>query len=169
MDNEVIFVRLRSFCKEIKRSFKQFQMIDRFLIVMMIVLLLQMLVGILLEEGSSTNEIDVISRTTAASIFGYFLSSNFTSNCVPKENCTVSKDPKRDAISSKCKTQQVLIVGIFGLCVLVMLFLVRYLVEDQTPAQATISQLRDFVSGSVGFLLGSPGKQKKQSDTENKG
>ncbi|MEG1658300.1 MAG: hypothetical protein RR288_04500 [Oscillibacter sp.] len=49
---------------------------------------------------------------------------------------------------------QVLVVALVGVAALLLLIVARNFLADDGPAAATLSQLRDFVSGSVGFLLG---------------
>lgn len=50
------------------------------------------------------------------------------------------------------------VIGVFALCVLI---LIRNFSAISPAMLATISQMRDFVSGCVGFLLGSPGTDTK--------
>lgn len=66
--------------KMLKRIVRDICMTDRFLIVFMIVLFCYMAVRLFAGSGGSedTNTINVIIRTSMASIFGYFISSNFS-------------------------------------------------------------------------------------------
>lgn len=67
-------------------------------------------------------------------------------------------------ITSKCEPAsetahlQVIIATIIGVFCLCVLILVRNFSQISPAMLATISQMRDFVSGCVGFLLGSPGE-----------
>lgn len=49
---------------------------------------------------------------------------------------------------------QVLVVALIGMAALLLLIVARDAIATNQVATATLSQLRDFVSGSVGFLLG---------------
>lgn len=49
---------------------------------------------------------------------------------------------------------QVLVVALIGVVALLLLIVARDNIATNRVATATLSQLRDFVSGSVGFLLG---------------
>ena len=107
------------------------------LLVFLGVLLLQSALGLFYPAPDAASGIDVIVRTSAAGIFGYFLSS-----------CT----PQRSA----CRTLIVASAGLFCLMVLLAFRAVsvsRPWLLDSGSA-ATIAQFRDFVSGSVGFLTG---------------
>lgn len=63
-----------------KLSLKMISLVDKFLMLFMLVLLVYSAFNLFNHEDHSqdTNAIDVIVRTSAAAIFGYFLSSNFT-------------------------------------------------------------------------------------------
>ena len=50
-----------------------------------------------------------------------------------------------------------LIVGMIGISSLLILVIACDSTQDTTSAAAALSQLRDFVSGSVGFLIGHAG------------
>lgn len=66
----------------------------------------------------------------------------------------VISKPKEDTVQGQ---QQVIIATVIGVFALVVLLFVRNC-AIMTPAMAsTTAQMRDFVSGCVGFLLGSPG------------
>lgn len=73
---------MRVFSKS-KNSFRKacskIHLIDKCLIIIMFLLLIQSAFGLFFEVASSAeiNTIDIIIRTATASIFGYFLSSNF--------------------------------------------------------------------------------------------
>lgn len=61
------------------------------------------------------------------------------------------------------KETQVVIISTFGIICLIFLLITYNLGELATVSIAAVSQLRDFVSGSVGFLIGQSTQNKKQS------
>lgn len=176
-------------------------LVDKCLLVFMAVLLLQLAYSLISSPGafSESIQIDVIIRTSAAAIFGYFLSANFIRQPEPDEPEGV-KTPRQSAFESEetalSDTPQVRIgfaapsasqthqtddmqaaannssppadmaclqiltaAGIGLFCLIVLIFVRNFAPWDDTvnpSVTATIAQLRDFVSGSVGFLLGSP-------------
>ena len=131
---------------------------------------------------------DVIVRTSAAAIFGYFISANFSpSNTAAR---TISQTPEPQSLSKEspanlpllqnkigfqakekptdsasrlsaqtgstlddCGQQQVVVVAVFGLISFFLLLFARHLPELSENLTAIISQLRDFVSASIGFLV----------------
>lgn len=60
-------------------EFSRIHLVDKCLIVFMAILLAQSAFGLIAGEAwaARANDVDVIVRTAAASIFGYFLSANF--------------------------------------------------------------------------------------------
>ena len=106
---------------------------DRLLLLFMAALMAQTALGIALGGGSGA--VDVIVRTAMASIFGYFLSGGRLST-----------------------SARIVIVAGVGLCSLAMLLLL--LAAAPPVSDAVGSQLRDFVSGAVGFLI-SRGEEEK--------
>ncbi|MFQ9800604.1 MAG: hypothetical protein ACLR23_18665 [Clostridia bacterium] len=68
-----------------KLSFKMIRLVDKFLMLFMLILLVYSAFNLFAHEEytQDTNAIDVIVRTSAAAIFGYFLSSNFTKGVPP--------------------------------------------------------------------------------------
>ena len=101
---------------------------DLWLVIFLAVLLAQSAFSLFAPAPvDGSGGIDVIVRTSAAAIFGYFLSSG-----APP--------------AGRLRIRAVSCTGLF--CLLTLLAL---------RAAATIAQLRDFVSGCVGFLIGSPG------------
>lgn len=135
------------------RPLKGIQLGDLFLIIIMGVLLVQMTLNIFIFQNSAQQTyIDTVLRTTAAATFGYFLSNNFLKSCDPD----FSDEVHEVRYSIRCKLVQVYIVGTLGIISLVLIILCRYCVDDTTEIRVIVSQLRDFVSSSVGFLIGSP-------------
>ena len=126
--------------------------------------------------SQETNTVDVIVRTSAAAIFGYFLSGNFVkpSSSVPEK---MEQDPPEIRDSAQAQGQvpstgseekrtettfspvyytkmQVIIVAAIGIFSLIPLLIVRNFAEITPETAATVSQFRGFVSASVGFLVG---------------
>ena len=167
-------------------------LIDRLLLIFMVILLAQSARSLFSYECVSQNSdaMHTATRTTAASIFGYFISAGFRGvnqdgasmqegsdsaagqNKAKKLNTQTSLSENEGTSSeARSKTivdqpgestdqrlrQQVLIVGMIGISSLLMLVIACDSTQDTTNASAALSQLRDFVSGSVGFLIGHAG------------
>ncbi|MEG2924226.1 MAG: hypothetical protein RR848_07125 [Oscillospiraceae bacterium] len=133
---------------------------------------------------SATSAIDIVVRTTTAAVFGYFVSSNFqnqnNNNQVSSENGDNIAMPVLSAFDTyranvnfigenaqsvknynekrvarhKDNQLQIMVVAVIGLFALVLLLLAKDYTYQSHSSIATVSQLRDFVSGSVGFLVG---------------
>lgn len=63
----------------IKKVISQFDIADRFLILFMLILYLYMMYNLFAGAvySDDNNAINIITRTSSASIFGYFISGNF--------------------------------------------------------------------------------------------
>lgn len=200
--------------ENIKKSLDNIKLIDKCLIIFMMILMAQSIYNLFINEANLNggDAIDILIRTTQASVFGYFLSANFIKKdrkinnnldkekkeVINNENITkktnhdnsenaidsISDNSKNvnnyissreDKYNSKLKDndehddyyetstteQQVVIITIVGIISLIAIIMVRDCNLVTTASAGTISQLRDFVSGSVGFLLGSPSKRNK--------
>lgn len=163
-------------------------LVDRFLILFMLILLLYTAIGLFtgMTDSQNSDMIDTIIRTSAASIFGYFISSNFvktntttdsysnnlnipaqtnyeTLNVPPSnqsEFVTSADDAKESADVTEfssdqisCCKLQVIIVSAIGGCALILLFITKFFIVETSKISATVSQLRDFVSACIGFLV----------------
>lgn len=168
-------------------------LVDRFLILFMLILLLYTAIGPFTSMTDSQNGdmVDTIIRTSSASIFGYFISSNFvktnTKNSTTDlygnrlnppakandENLNVqpnnqnkfaaSVDATEEAAQTSvsgfspdqvsCSKLQVIIVSSIGGCALILLFITKFFIAETSEISVTVSQLRDFVSASIGFLI----------------
>lgn len=118
---------------------------ETWLLVYLAVLLLQSAAGLFFPAPEAASGIDVIVRTSAAGIFGYFLSS-----CAPLHR------PRR--------TAAVALAGLFCLGVLLALraaSVSRPWLLAADSAAATVAQFRDFVSGCVGYLTGGRNDQNQ--------
>lgn len=163
-----------------KTVYNRIHLVDKCLMVFMIVLLTQSTYslffhGVVSEEIGS---IDVIVRTSAAAIFGYFLSANFVKD-VPEtdkepELLENTGDIKSQELEEEnfhkqpiCNSIQIIIASVIGLFCLTVLILIRDMAVvgsvagSSVSAAATVTQFRDFVSGCVGFLIGSPTHGRK--------
>lgn len=158
-------------------------------------LLLFAYMAIHLFVGASTTQetdtINIIIRTSAAAIFGYFISSNFvktepTQTPVSKsvqtahlsksiaiqpvkqiqkplpetesaivDNISEPADTSETAPApaTHCSRIQVVIVSIIGFSSLIILMVARHFRAQSPELSATISQLRDFISACIGFLV----------------
>lgn len=151
--------------KTIKNIFTHLTLVDKCLILIMTVLLIQSGYSLFTNDDLSKemNTIDVTIRASAAAIFGYFLSVNFVrKNEKPKqkekqaaEDCPYAALPEnKDEIQPPaCNRQQVFIITAIGLISLLMLLILRNFIPATPQAASTVSQLRDFVSAGVGFLV----------------
>lgn len=97
-----------------------------------------------LPEGHEKLVLDVVTRTAAAVLVGYFLSKNFADD---QSEISMIK------LTTTRKTLQINVAGITGLCSLCIVMTVRY-VDTVTLPYNVISQLRDFYLASVAFLMG---------------
>lgn len=163
---ELVIIKNFRFCfRCFIQAFSNIHMIDKCLIVIMALLLLQSVYSLVAGGAltAETNHIDTIIRTSAAAIFGYFLSANFTNSktkpVAAKEDTAQRYDPPSFL---KENGLQVIIATIIGIFCIVVLILVRNIpllnerMGASSSATATVVQLRDFVSGCVGFLIGCP-------------
>lgn len=168
---------------------------DRYLIVMMILLFSYSVIAIFMSEPNSDaiKSIDTIVRTTMASIFGYFISSNFIKNETnrlaeivdenlvispvtektgqEKEDITITstKGPAEEKEETKqislmgkrrmmplANELQINVIGLLCVCSFIVLCAVRIMYHLKIDELELISQLRDIICGSVGFLIGMP-------------
>lgn len=79
---------------KVKMFFKNICVIDKCLLLFMFILLMETTINILF--GTSTNDaansIDVVVRTSIASIFGYFISANFMKDEKSKEEIVINAE-----------------------------------------------------------------------------
>lgn len=73
-----------------------------------------------------------------------------------------------DADYHKIIDEQIIIATIIGISSLALLIIVRYCIPITPEIIGTISQMRDFVSGCVGFLIGTPLNSDADSKTNHK-
>lgn len=97
-----------------------------------------------LTQGDEKSVLDVVMRTSAAVLVGYFLSKNFMS---------VKISDKTLAEKSIRITIQTNVVGAVGLFSLAMILAVRFHGSISLPYNV-LAQLRDFYLAAVAFLMG---------------
>lgn len=167
--------------QSIRRVFSKIPLVDKCLLIIFLVLMLQSAYSLFAHSPSNSEieHVDVIVRTSAASIFGYLLSANFILQSRRKwtkedgSNSTISSQSietdtddntpntgsdEPDPVSTE--RIQIIVAATIGLFCLITLIVLRNTwgtaMAESSGATATIAQLRDFVSGCVGFLIGCP-------------
>lgn len=155
----------------IKQSLSGICLIDKILMAYMGILLVYIAIhliwGATLQESTS---VDTIIRTSASAIFGYFISNNFIrSNSdtesksemnIQAQNDLTEQEKNTAADTSVCCSRlQIIVVSGIGFIALVLLLISRNYTQTTPEFSATVSQLRDFLSASIGFLV-SCGKAK---------
>ena len=174
--------RLRALLNALRTALAGIHPVDRSLLLYMAVLLGQSAYSLFVPGpgGPLADEIDIIVRTAAASIFGYFLSCAGQDSASPLPvsghmlKTADSAGPTGrigfsaaapETVSGAAETRaaaparcvQTTVAAVLGLFCLVVLVILRN--TGGTPsnsATATVVQFRDFVSGCVGYLIGSP-------------
>lgn len=100
-----------------------------------------------LAEDHEKNVLDVVMRTSAAVLVGYFISKSFA-----------TRKPDVSAVDRRVRLRiQSGIVGAVGLFAITMITLVRYCSSLELPYHVII-QLRDFYLASIAFLMGTSGR-----------
>lgn len=172
---------MKNLLNRLGRAWRGIHLADRLLLAFLAVLLIQSGHNLFARELSGESaELDVVVRTTMASIFGYFISAGARGSggslssqessqkigfTLPEGeqtgprlsgNGSAGNAQTPDPPSGTGKEglgQQMTIVGLMGLAALGLLLLARNCGRSTPESLATLSQLRDFVSGSVGFLI----------------
>lgn len=179
--------------KKIKGIPNSICLVDGFLIVFMAILFFYTIYHLLTGAASSddTTAVGIIVRTSAASIFGYFISSNFTKKVSQSTTRStnspvlsvnsksadtnshlqnqigfqapsspsnadignISFSQETSAAEQRCNKLQVIVVSGVGLFSLVILLISKQFPNITPELTAMISQLRDFVSACIGFLI----------------
>lgn len=200
--------RQRSHLNNLRRAVRRIHPVNKSLLFLMLVLLIQSTVSLFLPGDASqiTRDIDVIVRTSAAAIFGYFLSASFLRNAAVSGQATSSQAPhiletgaelsgestgakarigftseepglesggtedqNSSASSSAASCLQITIAAAIGLFCLITLLVLRnsaqlgLLSTDSSSVAAAVTQFRDFISGCIGFLIGSPALPSDQT------
>lgn len=161
---------------------RSLHLVDRLLLIFMTILLIQSACSLFFCERAMQNSdaLNSVIRTTAASIFGYFISAGFreASNkdgivaktadlSTETETDDEAKVPATDdglaGLINQRLRQQIVIVALIGIFSLLILVAACNGAPTAPDAVAALSQLRDFVSGSVGFLIGHAGAIRSRS------
>lgn len=180
---------MKRFFHGLRTALTQIGMVDWFLILFMAVLLGHtVLILFFGAQSQEASPVDIIVRTSAAAIFGYFLSQNSMqssseTSAPPPSSLLGGGEPgitgrigfslsetnpkllSGGAASSSngnaCPNFQVGIVASIGLLSLGLLIFMREHISASPSMTAAASQLRDFVSASVGFLVSCGNNRKK--------
>ena len=168
---------------------------DKSLILIMIILLFQCVHNLFTPEPITPNKIsvNVVVRTSVASIFGYFLSENFLKTQVVKSKTTnliiplnqddnenangcINKDENSPTIYTPInkevknyicnKTVQILIAVIVCIISLLCLIIGNNLNLIPYGTNPTVVQFRDLISSCLGFLLGHS-RDSNKNDSNN--
>lgn len=164
---------------EQKREKLKISLIDKCLLVILAIIFIQTAFNLFEcgTEFSDKNAVDVIIRTSSGAIFGYFISANFMpaksnrdskskidsltliQNEIYVEN-NIDLNQTGDKQGYLCNRYQVIIITIICITSLLILIIGRNLLEFTSQSAPIVSQLKDFVSASIGFLI-SCGKNHK--------
>ncbi len=163
---------------KIRAEWKRVKLLDRYLIVIMAVLMIYAVATIFSGTPTSSPEVaggcDIVVRTTIASIFGYFISSNFAireisfipSNDKVDDNYNLSEQPKSKPSSERVPQNclQIKIIGTLCLCTILVMAFTRFFSSADSKVLTTLSLFRDIICGSIGFLIGMPSDNGKQKE-----
>ncbi len=191
---------LRNFFRRISHRIADIPSVERVLLVLMALLFGQFLIMLTWKPDQDTATIDIVTRSIAAMIFGYFIGGNVgsatdsgsTTDAVARVQSkkpaapdvtsarigfsSEATEPAQSTAQNAAPVQtgrtsatgggryQVWIVGAIGILALALMFLVRnveafHKTLELESSIATISQLRDFAAGSIGFLVSSNQKR----------
>ena len=165
--------------KAIIKCWNEISISDKSLIIIMTILLTQCIYNLFNPEPITENalSVNVIVRTSVASIFGYFLSENFLKtdviksddgdivlpldNNINKENLNSIKKTPKNYICTK--TVQILIA--FIVCIISILSLILASNFNLIPSNTnpSVIQLIDLIGSCVGFLLGHSSNSSKKT------
>ena len=182
----IIIKKLKNnFLNALIKCWREISISDKALIIIMLILLIQSIHNLFTPEPSEATalSINIIIRTSIASIFGYFLSENFLKNEIIKNNNSniavplnknkvdgnKSEDNTNNFISDDnnskklsldlkeyiCnKTLQIIVA--LTVCIISLLSLIIGNSFDLIPSSAnpTVIQFRDLISSCIGFLVG---------------
>lgn len=172
---------MKRFFQRLGSTLGQIALVNWFLLLFMAVLLGHtVFIAFFGAPPEETSAVDVIVRTSAAAIFGCFLSRNSlqtspaaappppslggggAAGLTGRIGFSLSDSPQEplaagaassSAGDGSCRRFQVCAVSCIGLFSLILLLLMRDGIAGNASMTAAASQLRDFVSASVGFLV----------------
>lgn len=121
--------------------FSKLNIAEKFLLLFLIIIFAQIIYNLLFNElvMEESNQIDTVIRTSAASIFGYFLGNNI-------------KKPK-EVKQYEYNETKIKIVFLIGFISLIIILYVRNFMQINVASISSVTQLRDFVSATVGYLV----------------
>lgn len=162
--------------KKMMAYIRLMRLTDKFLFFYLLILLLQMAHTVFQESSSQVYaSVDTMMRTTAATIFGYFISASFEKEETPpisgnngeSESETIEKelissenqgpfDPEsKELCPLECRIhQQTMIVAGIGVLSLTILIILRNFAVPLPQGPTPVSLMQDFIVGSIGFLIG---------------
>ncbi len=144
-------------------AFSHIKIVDRFLIVIMVILLMQSIYCIFDPADTELmSSIDVVLRTTIAAIFGYFISVNF----IKSESKQPDEKPRipdeENTVNDNVSNLQIYIIGSICIVSIFILIIARNFSGLNTATIPVITQFRDIVCGSIGFFIGVPSANLKK-------
>lgn len=136
----------------IRTSFSRISLVDKFLLLFLFLFLAQIAYALFTKTESSEliNSIDIIIRTFASAMFGYFLSGRF-SDTLPRSNMIPAISQTTAQTATQADTSAPSSVGLISLIILLIL---RNTSSVTDAMIAPLTQLRDMLSSSIGFLIG---------------
>ena len=143
----------------IVKCVRSVHVVDWILLLFMIILMTQTAYNLFHNElNGNSSPIDTVIRTSTAGLFGYFMGKGFSQK--RSKNDTKLDNQKKHvpfeyALGDSGKTNniQLVVVGLLGILSLMLLIITRNMNVATVEKIATISQLRDFILGSTGFLI----------------
>lgn len=170
--------------KEFIKDWDELNIAFKALILIGLVLFIVVISIAFLSNGDTgiKNSIEVVFRTTLASVFGFLLSSNIKKRS-KKKNLEIEKikselnkvqkeldelEENNEILNSKCNLEDVyndndtnmVQIGIALIISIVCIIIINVLVMtnnlENVPA---ISQIRDLMCSAIGFLIGESGKK----------
>lgn len=170
--------------KEFKHDWDELNISFKALIMVGIILFLVVVLIAFFSDGGSgiKSSLEVAFRSTLASVFGFLLSSNIKFNKkekaikieeikgelnkLEKELDTLDEDSVKE--NEQCELELyysykdinlVQIVIALGICIICISVLSILLITNNLDNIQTISQIRDLMCSSIGFLIGESGKK----------
>lgn len=137
------------FLQFIKSKLQKISIVDKTLMFIMVLTMLILSYSLFFPVGEfmEYGTINSVFRTSASAIFGYILSGNF--------------GKKGEAVKRALPVMQILFTAGIGISCMITLMCLGFwgkIESVSTDDISTITMIRDFVSASTGFLIGSPDK-----------